>query len=399
MSARSPEALAGQVRRLRDWVRAHPDVDPGEVASALATRARFEYRAVAVGQTTDELLADLTPVVVAPPGRVAFVFPGQGAQWAGMALELMDSAPVFADRMRECADALAPHVDWSLFDVLGDAAALERVDVVQPALFAVMVSLAALWESYGVHPDGVVGHSQGEIAAACVAGTLSLPDAARVVALRSQLIQRHTTGQGGGMLSVAEPIEKLRTRLEQWPDRIWIAAMNGPSATTLSGDRDALVQLAKQCETDEVWVRMIPVDYASHSPHIEPLRDDLLNALAPITPQPGHTQFHSTVDNNPTFNANYWYRNLREPVHLHHTITTMINNSYTTFIEISPHPVLTLPLEQTSTHITTIPTLHRDNGTLTTFLRNTTHTPTTTWPTTPTTLDLPTYAFHRQRFW
>jgi acyl transferase domain-containing protein/acyl carrier protein len=488
LSARSEEALAGQARRLRDWVNAHTEVDSARVGLSLLTRARFEHRAVVVGGGRDELLTGLSVVAdgqagtgaavgVGPvagtgaaagtgsamrigaaagvsaaagtgsamrtgaaagvgavagvgaamgigvatgagvvagragvQGRVAFVFPGQGAQWAGMAVELLESAPVFARRMGECADALAPHIDWSLFDVLrgvDGAPSLERVDVVQPVLFAMMVSLAALWESFGMRPDGVVGHSQGEIAAACVAGVLSLEDAARVAAVRSQLIAQHTTGRGGGMLSVSEPIDKIQTRITQWPDQIWIAAINSPAAVTLSGDRGALDELATQCEAEDVWVRRIAVDYASHSPHIEPLQDQLLAELAEITPHTSTVSFHSTVTNHPTFDADYWYRNLREPVQLHHTITTMTEHGYTTFIEISPHPILTLPLEQTNPDTTIIPTLHRNTGSLTTFLHNaaTAHTtghhinwtPLFTENLTP--VDLPTYAFDHQRFW
>ncbi|WP_225844202.1 acyltransferase domain-containing protein, partial [Streptomyces albus] len=156
------------------------------------TRARFEHRAVVVGGYESGLSAlaagepagNVVSGVAGPVGRTVFVFPGQGAQWAGMAVELMAASPVFAERMRECEAALSAFVDWSLLAVLrgdADAPSLERVDVVQPASFAVMVSLAALWRSYGVEPDAVVGHSQGEIAAACVAGALSLEDAARVV--------------------------------------------------------------------------------------------------------------------------------------------------------------------------------------------------------------------------
>ncbi|NBH11781.1 acyltransferase domain-containing protein, partial [Amycolatopsis sp. SID8362] len=141
-----------------------------------------------------------------------FVFPGQDSQWAGMAVELLEAAPVFAGRMAECAAALAPFVDWTLTDVLADEAALARVDVVQPALWAVMVSLAALWQEHGVEPAAVAGHSQGEIAAACVAGALSLEDGARIVALRSALIRDRLSGHGA-MMSVLAPVEDVRALL------------------------------------------------------------------------------------------------------------------------------------------------------------------------------------------
>src|SRR5205807_3627132 len=174
--------------------------------------------------------------------KAVFVCPGQGSQWEGMALELYDSAPVFAQSLEACAAALSPYVDWSLEAVLRGAPgapSLERVDVVQPALFAVMVSLAALWRSYGVEPAAVVGHSQGEIAAACVAGGLSLEDAARVVALRSQAIRDELAGKGG-MVSVALPAAEVTERIGRFGDRIAVAAVNGPSSTVVAGEPAAL---------------------------------------------------------------------------------------------------------------------------------------------------------------
>ena len=187
VSGRTTEGLAGQAGRLREFVLTGADLAPGDVAWSLATtRSTFEDRAVVVGSGREELAAGLAALAtgqpstavttgLAPPdgaGRVAFVFPGQGSQWLGMGRELAESSPVFKARLDECAAALAPFVDWSLDDVLAGELGFEAADVVQPALWAVMVSLAAVWEAAGVAPDAVVGHSQGEIAAACVAGIL-----------------------------------------------------------------------------------------------------------------------------------------------------------------------------------------------------------------------------------
>ncbi len=223
-------------------------------------------------------------------GKVAFVFPGQGSQWVGMAAELIESSPVFAERMRECATALSSYVDWSLFDVLDDAEALERVDVVQPVLWAVMVSLAELWRSYGVEPAAVVGHSQGEIAAACVAGALSLDDAAQVVALRSKAIL--ALSGLGGMVSVALPVEQVRERLT---DGLSVAAVNGPSSVVVSGDVAELDALLAACEAEEIRARRISVDYASHSAHVETIRTELLDVLAGLEPRAAEVPFFSTV--------------------------------------------------------------------------------------------------------
>ncbi|MDI5943501.1 acyltransferase domain-containing protein, partial [Micromonospora sp. DH15] len=207
VSARTPAALRQQAAGLASYARAHHDTRATDVAWSLATaRTTFDHRAVVVGGDRDELLAGLDavaageqhPAVVRAdtptgPARIVLVFPGQGSQWTGMALDLLEQSPVFAEHLRACAEAIDRHTDWSLLDVLRGApgsADLGRVDVVQPALFAVMTSLAALWRAAGVVPDAVVGHSQGEIAAAYVAGVLSLDDAARVVALRSRILTR-----------------------------------------------------------------------------------------------------------------------------------------------------------------------------------------------------------------
>ncbi|OZV80605.1 type I polyketide synthase, partial [Micromonospora echinospora] len=217
LTGRTRTALRQQAERWAGHVAADADLDPVDVAwTSVVSRSPLEHRAVVFAADRDDLaaalrgLADDRPVSEAvvgaagATGEVAFVFPGQGSQWVGMAAELLETAPVFAEKLAACAEALRPHVDWSLLDVvrgIPDAPSLDRVDVVQPALFAVGVSLAALWQSYGVHPSAVVGHSQGEIAAAHVAGALSLDDAAAVVALRSRVIAE--MAGAGGMVSVA----------------------------------------------------------------------------------------------------------------------------------------------------------------------------------------------------
>ncbi|WP_394378680.1 acyltransferase domain-containing protein [Saccharopolyspora spinosa] len=198
LSGRSPRAVCEQAGRLVSFVDGHDLLDVG--FSLATTRAVFEHRAVVVGDRRAlaaglEALAgggdgpELVVGAAGMAGKVVFVFPGQGSQWVGMAGGLLGSSRVFADSMAECAAVLSEFTDWWLFDVLDDEVALARVDVLQPVLWAVMVSLAALWRSFGVVPDAVVGHSQGEIAAACVAGALSLRDGARVVALRSRALR------------------------------------------------------------------------------------------------------------------------------------------------------------------------------------------------------------------
>jgi len=364
LSAKTEGALRAQADRLRELVAA---AGPGliETGHALATgRAQLEHRAVVIGADRAEFQAALATLAAGDqatnlvtgtagqPGKTVFVFPGQGSQWDGMAVDLLDSSPVFRDRLLECADALAPHVDWSLVDVLrgaDGAPGLDRVDVVQPALFAVMVSLAALWRSVGVHPDSVVGHSQGEIAAACVAGGLSLADAARIVALRSKAIA--AIAGTGTMASVALPAADVERRLACWPGRLTIAAINGPSATVVAGDQEAVAGLLLDCDADGVRARGIPVDYASHSPQMEAVREHLAGVLAGITPRSTDIAFYSTVTGEPldtaALDAGYWYQNLRQTVQFEQSTRALVQSGHGTFVEISPHPVLTVGIQQT----------------------------------------------------
>ncbi|NUS55967.1 MAG: SDR family NAD(P)-dependent oxidoreductase, partial [Streptomycetaceae bacterium] len=327
ISAATDSARRAQAARLHDYASEQPALDLTGVGYALATsRGLLPERAVVVAadpaSVRDGLAAlsrgESRPGVVTGTadveGRRVFVFPGQGAQWVGMGRELSASSPVFAEALGEVAEALAPFVDWSLPDVLRDEAPLDRVDVVQPVSFAVMVALARVWQSFGVVPDAVVGHSQGEIAAAHVAGVLSLEDAAAVVALRSQSIARGLAGRGG-MVSVAVSADRIRERLGEGVE---LAAVNGPSSVVVAGDPAALDALVTGYETEGVRVRRIPVDYASHTSHVEAIEEELAQVLAGVKPQSAQVPFYSTVDGRwlegPELDAGYWYRNLRRTV-------------------------------------------------------------------------------------
>ena len=365
VSGRTADALAAQAGRLAAYLDARPDLDPADVGWSLATtRSAFEHRAVIAGRDRGELAAGLAAVAAGEPaagtvtgtgggaGKTVFVFPGQGGQWAGMGAELAAACPVFAARLAECGQALAPYVDWSLEDVIAGAPGapgLDRVDVVQPALWAVMVSLAAVWQAAGVSPDAVVGHSQGEIAAACVAGILSLDDAAAVVARRGQALAR-LAGRGG-MVSVAEAAGAVRERLAAWDGRLSVAAVNGPAATVVSGDVDALAELAAECAAQGVRTKAIPVDYASHSPHVEAVRGEILAVLAQVTPHPARIPMISAMTGEflagPEAGTGYWYDSLREPVEFGRAVRALAGSGHGVFVEVSPHPVLTAAITET----------------------------------------------------
>ena len=433
LSGRSAAALAARARDLRAHLDAVPDAALPDLAWSLATtRSAHEHRAVVLAAGRDDLTAALDAlaegrpapdtVTRAPgtPGDVVFVFPGQGSQWTGMAAELLDTAPVFAEAFAACAAALRPHVDWSLTDVVrGEpgAPSLDRVDVVQPTLFAVGVSLAALWRSYGVHPSAVVGHSQGEIAAAYVAGGLSLDDAAAVVALRSRIIAG--IAGDGGMVSVATTADEVTATISRWDGRVSLAAINGPTAVVVSGDSAALDELVAHYQGRDVRVRRVPVDYASHSAHVEPLRERLRELLAGLRPRTGEIRFRSTVTGEWTdtagLDADYWYRNLRQTVGFDAAVRDLAATGHQTFVEVSAHPVLTMAMQESvesaaadPAAVTVTGTLRRDEGGLARFHRAVAEVyaggAAVDWRPAfagrpARRLDLPTYPFQRQLYW
>ncbi|WNV86274.1 type I polyketide synthase [Umezawaea sp. Da 62-37] len=421
LSARTPEALREQASRLLAV-----DGAPADVARSLATtRTAFDHRAAVVGEDVDDLAAGLRALaadesatavvrgVVGKRGKTVFVFPGQGVEWLGMGLELAERYPVFADRLRECDEAFRVHVDWSLPDVLrGDGPGLDRVDVVQPALFSVMVSLAALWKSFGVRPDAVVGHSQGEVAAACVAGALSLADAVKVVALRSRAL-RATTGSGG-MMFVLRPRDEVLERLGPWPS-LSVAAVNGESAVTVAGDVAALEEFSAALAKDGVWRWIVPgVDFAAHSPQVESLHGELLTVLAGIRPRQAEVPFYSTVTGaafgTRGLTPDYWYENLRHPVDFLAAVRSLLADGHRTFVECSAHPALMTNVEEIAEHagetVTAVGSLRRDDGGATRMLTSLAalhvrggH---VDWPSAlpgGRVVPLPTYAFQRERYW
>ncbi|MFE6692178.1 type I polyketide synthase, partial [Streptomyces sp. NPDC057743] len=429
LSGKTEAGLRAQAERLRSFLGERPELSPVDVAFSLASsRMVLEHRAVVVGADRDALLAGVGSVASGEPtagvvtgtgvsvgSGAVLVFPGQGSQWVGMAADLLDSSEAFASRWAECERALAPFVDWSLTEVARstDPAVLERVDVVQPLLWAVMVCLAATWQAAGVEPAAVIGHSQGEIAAAVVAGALSVEDGARVVALRSQAIT--ALSGAGGMLSVPLPVAEVESVLADY-DGLGIAAVNGPSVTVVSGDAAALDEVQAAWEAKDIRVRRIPVDYASHSPHVEALRDRILADLASITPEATSVGFFSTLTGELTdtagLDADYWYRNLRQTVRFQDAVQAAVTAGHTVFIEASAHPVLTVGVEQTLDAAdatgAAFGTLRRDHGDqaqlLTSLGQAHLHGLPVAWekilaPYHPRRVDLPTYAFQRQRYW
>ncbi|MCI3934402.1 SDR family oxidoreductase [Streptomyces sp. AN091965] len=431
VSARSAGSLAGQAGRLATFIETADGAPLATVAGALVSgRALLDDRAVVVAGSTEDALTGLRALArgesgphlvsgkAGAPGKVVWVFPGQGAQWAGMGRELLDASPVFVERVGECAAALEPWVDWSLVDVLrGDAEPelFERVDVVQPASFAVMLGLASVWESVGVRPDAVLGHSQGEIAAACVAGALSLEDAARVVALRSRAIAAGLAGRGG-MASVSLSEVEAAARLGPWVGRVEVAAVNGPSSVVVAGDAQALDEVLDSLSGDGVRTRRVAVDYASHTRHVGDIQDTLAEALAGVDAKAPVVPFYSTVtggwiEEAGALDAGYWYRNLRGQVRFGPAVAELLRQGHGAFVEVSAHPVLVQPITEVvdaadSAAVVT-GSLRREEGGLRRLLASMAEVfvrgVAVDWhgvlPSGSARVPLPTYAFDHQHYW
>ncbi len=430
LSAKGQAALAGQAHALLQRLRDAAAVPPRDVGFSLLARSQHRDRAVVLGEG-EELLAglrtlsagDSSPLLVrgaaVDADGAVFVFPGQGSQWQGMCGELLQRSPVFAERIDACARALAPHVDWDLKEVLlaaDGAPSLERVEVVQPALFAAMVSLAELWRACGVRPRAVVGHSQGEIAAACVAGALSLEDAARVVTVRSRELGR-IAGRGG-MMSVALGRQEVERRLGRFAGRIVVAAVNGSRSVVVSGEVQALEQLRASCEDEHVRARLVPVDYAAHSPQVQEIREALLAGCEGVQARASDVPFYSSVSggllDGSALDAEYWYRNLRETVRFDAAVGAVLADAPRPFVEVSPHPVLGVGLEECverndGESVPVLCSLRRGEGGPARFLASLAHAWVHGVPVDwhaiyrshppARRVALPTYAFQRRRYW
>jgi len=371
-SARSPETLQSLARAYQNLL-----ASPESVLSihdicytAGVRRSHHDYRLAVTGNSREQLAEGLQAFLVGEvrPGlssgrkdsgrrsKIVFVFPGQGSQWFGMGRSLLEQEPVFRQVVERCDRAMRPYGNWCLLGelTLTDAAQsrLNEVDIVQPALFAIQVALAALWRSWGIEPQAVVGHSMGEVAAACVAGALSLEDAARVICHRSRLVTR-AIGQGA-MAAVELSMEEARGVLAGYEDRVSIAASNSPTSTVLSGDPAALEAILDQLRRRDIFCGLVKVDFASHSPQMDPLRADLLHALEGLEPRVVSLPIYSTVTGMATdgseFKALYWARNLREPVLFSAAVQRLLQDGYGTFLEISPHPILLSGIQQGLNH-------------------------------------------------
>ncbi|MGW1834831.1 acyltransferase domain-containing protein, partial [Streptomyces tubercidicus] len=367
ITGRTRSALRAQAARLLAHVEASPALRTADVGLSLATtRSVMEHRAVVLGTGRDELLRGLAAVAAdetAPnavtgtakaDGRLALLFTGQGAQRLGMGQELYDAFPVFADAF----DSVCAHFDSELASPLRgvvfgneaegyadeDAEALNQTGFTQPALFAVEVALFRLVESFGVRPDYLVGHSIGELAAAYVAGVLSLEDACRLVAARGRLMQ--ALPAGGAMVALQATEDEVLPLLEGQEQRVSIAAVNGPQSIVIAGEESAVAEVAGRFESEGRKVKRLQVSHAFHSPLMEPMLDDFRSVAESVT----YVEPRIPVVSNVTgelataeqlTSPDYWVRHVRDAVRFADGIRWLVEHEVTRFLEIGPDGTLT----------------------------------------------------------
>ncbi|MGH7222524.1 MAG: acyltransferase domain-containing protein, partial [Gemmataceae bacterium] len=364
LSARSPEALKALADKYAAFLQ--PQGEGAAVSlrdlcfNTYFRRTHHDHRMAVVTGCREELIRQLeafakgepVPAAVADrvvPGqkpRMAFVFCGQGAQWWAMGRQLLHSEPVFADMVRRCDDALdALDAPWSLWQELTKDESASRMDetsISQPCIFAVQVGLAAVWESWGVNPDAIIGHSVGEVAAAYVAGVFSLEDAVKTIYHRGRCMD--LASAAGKMLAVRLARTEAQEIAAAYEGRVSVAAINGPTSITLSGDAEALHEIERALTQRNVYCKFLQVQYAFHSTQMDPVREELLRSLEGIRPGKERVPFVSTVTGDwasgPELGPEYWWRNVRQGVRFADGIDKLLESDYNLFVEIGPHPVL-----------------------------------------------------------
>ncbi|MGW5790541.1 SDR family NAD(P)-dependent oxidoreductase [Saccharopolyspora sp. NPDC003752] len=427
-SAKTPEALTAQAQRLHDQLRDRDDWTPAEVAWSLATtRAVFEHRAAVLADDREELLAGLETlardgesafvargVAAGDPG-VAMLLSGQGSQRPGMGRGLHEAFPVFAEAWDEACAHLDPllGLDRPLTDIVfhGQPDEVEQTLIAQPALFALQVALFRLLDHHGIRPDYLIGHSIGELTAAHLAGILTLPDAARLLATRARLMQ--SLPAHGVMASInASEQELTETHPELLDARsgVSIATINGPLSTVISGDPDPVRAIAEHWRNQGRTAKELHTSRAFHSPHCEPILDELEHTADQLTYHPPKIPIISTVTGTRTDDITtpvYWARQVRQPVRFAPALAWLHqNHSVTHHLELGPDATLTTHALTSHDETPSLPTQQPGVDGAAGYLGALTHAHTTGlsphWPAvlTPTrTVDLPTYAFQRQSFW
>lgn len=429
LSGRTDDALRDNAVKWRHFLR-KSEADLGDIAaSAGKLREHLDHRLVAIGKDRDELCHSLTQWLAGNPGEMVttgkpasevhpltFVFTGQGAQWWRMGQDLLEREPVFRKVLEDIDAHLKPLAGWSLIEEMTrdeESSQINRTNIAQPAIFGLQVALAELWKSWGIEPSRVIGHSVGEVAAAYVAGAYTLEDAVKVIYHRSRL--QDTTGGKGRMVAVGISPAEAKKVLAEKEDQVQVAVINSPSLITLAGDTEPLEDVVAELEAEGKFVRWLRIDYAFHTHQMDPIKDELLEVLADIEPRSTSVPFVSTVTggllDGAKLDADYWWRNVREAVLFAPAITGLIRGGEDSFLELGPHPALQNPIQECLSEqgrrgvyfsslkrktdesveiLTNLAALHHHGYSL-------------DWDTVNqsggTRVDLPKYAWQRERFW
>src|SRR6476646_3308282 len=367
LSARSEASLRISAANLSAWVREHANANGNspvlpDLSYTLGVRRNHhphrltlfasdwaglteELDAFAKKEDSPKIRAAFAPRREHAP-RIGFIMSGQGPQWWGMGRDLMEHEPVFREAIEKCDAALAPWASFSLLEEIGryeEMSQMNRTEIGQPSIFAMQVALAALWKSWGVEPSAIVGHSVGEIAAACVAGIFSLAEAARTVALRARLMESCGRGEGT-MLAVGLSEDEALALITRHDRTVTISAFNGPRSITLSGPRVSLETIAAELEAQGAFARLVRVDHPFHHPLMRPAAEALEAELADIKPQPGTIPFFSTVTgercDGESCHAAYWARGIREPVRFASAVNALADFGTDVWLELNAHPAL-----------------------------------------------------------
>ncbi|MDF9798522.1 acyl transferase domain-containing protein/NADPH:quinone reductase-like Zn-dependent oxidoreductase/surfactin synthase thioesterase subunit/acyl carrier protein [Catalinimonas alkaloidigena] len=360
ISSKSLEGLKTSVKNFINYLKDTENNFENICYSAATRRTHHDHRLTVVAHSKEELAEHLIAFLrdERRPGmsynkrtwketpKIGFIYSGQGPQWFAMGQQLIAKSPLFRDVILKIDKLFSRIADWSLLEEMNKDEESSRVSdtrIAQPAIMAIQIALTELWKSWGINPEGCVGHSIGEIAAAYTAGALTLEQAVEVIYHRSRG-QNKATGKGK-MLAVALPLPEAKEFIKGFEDRVSIAAINGPEMLTLSGDVEPLEIIAQQLDKQDVFHRFLRVNVPFHSHHMFPLKEELISSLKDLTPHEASTPLYSTVSGNQEdgkhLTSEYWYKNVRETVYFTDAVQSMIDDGYDVFIEVAPHPVLT----------------------------------------------------------
>ncbi len=361
VSAQSKEALRANITQYIEYLNSTSNSLSDICYTAGARRSALDYRLSVATRTKSELREKLEAYLQEEtrPGmfeqkskkahkpKLGFIFSGQGPQWYAMGQQLIQSSPLFRSVIEKIDQRFQQLSDWSLLEEMNRDEATSRVSetrIAQPAIMAVQIGLTEIWKSWGVTPEGCVGHSIGEVAAAYASGALTLDQAVEVIYHRSRG-QNRATGKGK-MLAAALTVEEARQVIIGVENVVSIAAINGPNMLTFSGDAEPLEKIANQLEEKDVFCRFLRVNVPFHSHHMEPLKEELIDSLDHLVTSEAAIPLYSTVtgkqEDGLHLDSNYWYQNVREPVYFTDALGQMAEDGFDTFIEIAPHPVLTI---------------------------------------------------------